>query len=72
MYFCSGLLICIYCIIDTYFDKHEDEIKEYELKCAQKIILKKQTQMEKEEIEQFLYRKGYSSETTREAFETME
>ena len=59
-------------IIDTYFDKHEDEIKEYELKCAQKIILKKQTQMEKEEIEQFLYRKGYSSETTREAFETME
>lgn len=59
-------------IIDTYFDKHEDEIKEYEVKCAQKIILKKQSQMEKEEIEQFLYRKGYSSETTREAFETME
>ena len=59
-------------IIDTYFDKHEDEIKEYELKCAQKIILKKQTQMEKEEIEQFLYRKGYLPETIKEAFEIVE
>lgn len=57
-------------IIDTYFMQHEDEIQEYELKCAQKIILKKQNQMEKEKIEQFLYRKGYSTSTVREAFET--
>lgn len=45
-------------IIDWYFEKNEDEIVEYELRCAKKIILKKQSQMEREEIEQFLYRKG--------------
>ena len=52
-----------------YFEKNEDEIVEYELRCAKKIILKKQPQMEREEIEQFLYRKGYSLEITKEAFE---
>ena len=56
-------------IIDWYFEKNEDEIVEYELRCAKKIILKKQPQMEREEIEQFLYRKGYSLEITKEAFE---
>ena len=56
-------------IIVWYFEKNEDEIVEYELNCAKKIILKKQSQMEREEIEQFLYRKGYSSEITKEAFE---
>ena len=55
--------------IDWYFEKNEDEIVEYELRCAKKIILKKQPQMEREEIEQFLYRKGYSLEITKEAFE---
>ncbi len=59
-------------IIDTYFSKHEDEIQEYELKCAEKIIFKKQNQVEKENIEQFLYRKGYSSKTIKEAFENCE
>lgn len=56
-------------IIDWYFEKNEDEIVEYELRCAKKIIFKKQSQMEREEIEQFLYRKGYSLEITKEAFE---
>ena len=56
-------------IIDWYFEKNEDEIVEYELRCAKKIILKKQPQMEREEIEQFLYRQGYSLEITKEAFE---
>lgn len=56
-------------IIDWYFEKNEDEIVEYELRCVKKIILKKQPQMEREEIEQFLYRKGYSLEITKEAFE---
>ena len=56
-------------IIDWYFEKNEDEIVEYELRCTKKIILKKQPQMEREEIEQFLYRKGYSLEITKEAFE---
>lgn len=58
-------------IIDTYFAKNEDELIQYEIKCAQKIILKKQSQMENEQIEQFLYRKGYSSESVRNAFEEL-
>ena len=59
-------------IIDTYFSNNEDELEKYQLNCAKKIILKKQTQMEKEEIEQFLYRKGYSSECVKNAFEELE
>ena len=59
-------------IIDTYFSNNEDELEQYQLNCAKKIILKKQTQMEKEEIEQFLYRKGYSSECVKNAFDELE
>lgn len=59
-------------IIDTYFEKYEDDILEYEINCAKKIILKKQSQMEKEQIEQFLFRKGYPSSVVKEAFETLE
>lgn len=59
-------------IIDTYFEKYEDDILMYEINCAKKIILKKQSQMEKEQIEQFLYRKGYPSSVVKEAFETLE
>ena len=55
-------------IIDTYFDEHEEELEEYELKCAKKIVLKKQTQMEPENIKAFLYRKGYSEESIKNAF----
>lgn len=58
-------------IIDTYFSNNENELKQYQLNCAKKIILKKQTQMEKEEIEQFLYRKGYSSECVKNAFDEL-
>ncbi len=55
-------------IIDEYFEKHEEGLEEYELKCAKKIAMKKQSQMEQEEIEGFLYRKGYSKENIRQAF----
>ena len=53
------------------FSNHEGELEEYELKCAKKIACKKQTQMEQEEIEAFLYRKGYSSESIKQAFEDL-
>lgn len=56
-------------IIDTYFSKNEDMLKEYEKECARKIVVKKQNQMDQEDIERFLYRKGYSGESIREAFE---
>lgn len=56
-------------IIDTYFLNHEDQLEEYEIACARKIAMKKQTQMERQDIENFLYRKGYSKESIQEAFE---
>lgn len=56
-------------IIDNYFSNNQFELEEYEKKCAKKIVCKRQLQMKKEDIEAFLYRKGYSRESIREAFE---
>ena len=56
-------------IIDTYFVNHEEQLDEYEITCAKKIAVKKQTQMEQSDIENFLYRKGYTKESIRLAFE---
>lgn len=46
-------------LIEKYMDKHYDELKEYENTCMEKIKLKKQSTMTEEEIQQYLYRKGY-------------
>lgn len=59
-------------IIETYFANYQDELENYELDSAKKIILKKQTQLEKEQIEQFLYKKGYPSNCVKLAFEELE
>ena len=59
-------------IIDEYFSKHNEELENFEIACAKKIILKKNAQMEKEEIENFLYKKGYKSENIKKAFEEIE
>ena len=56
-------------IIDTYFSNNEEQLEEYEIACAKKIAIKKQTQMEQIDIENFLYRKGYMKESVRLAFE---
>lgn len=56
-------------IIDTYFSNHEEQLEEYEMACARRIAMKKQTQMERQDIENFLYRKGYSKESIQEAYE---
>jgi len=59
-------------IIDNYFSKNQQELNDYEIDCAKKIILKKQSQMEKQEIENFLYKKGYSSDNIKIAFNELE
>ena len=46
-------------LIEKYMDKHYDELKEYENTCMEKIKFKKQNTMTEEEIQQYLYRKGY-------------
>jgi SOS response regulatory protein OraA/RecX len=52
-------------IIEQYIDKNIETLKEYEQKCAQKLYYKKQANMEKEDIINFLRKKGYTSETIR-------
>lgn len=49
-------------IMEKYINEHYDELKEYEKKCIEKIRMKKSGTMEEQEINQYLYRKGYQSE----------
>lgn len=49
-------------LIEIYIEKNYEQLKEYELKCIEKIKNKKSGMMEEREIEQYLYRKGYKSE----------
>ncbi len=58
--------------IDEYFNENEEMLEQYEISCAKKIIIKKSSQMEKEEIENYLYKKGYKSENIKTAFEELE
>ena len=56
-------------IIDDYIYNHKDELLDYEIKSAKNIIIKKQNQMEPEDIKNYLFKKGYMSETIKLAFE---
>ena len=49
-------------LIEKYIDKNYEQLKEYEEKCIEKIKQKKSATMEEQEIEQYLYRKGYKNE----------
>lgn len=49
-------------IMEKYINEHYDELKEYEKRCIEKIRIKKSGTMEEQEINQYLYRKGYQSE----------
>lgn len=55
--------------IADYFSVHEDEMKEYEVKSAANIILKKQNSLDEEQIMQYLLKKGYKTSSIREALE---
>ncbi len=46
-------------LIEEYIDKNYEKLKEYEQKCIEKIKIKKSATMEEQEIEQYLYKKGY-------------
>ena len=49
-------------LIEKYIDNNYEELKEYEQRCIEKIRSKKAGTMEEQEIEQYLYRKGYKIE----------
>lgn len=56
-------------IIDDYIYNHREELLDFEIKSAKNIIIKKQTQMEEEDIKNYLFKKGYMSESIKLAFE---
>ena len=56
-------------IIDNYIYNHREELLDYEIKSAKNIIIKKQNQMEPEDIKTYLFKKGYMSESIKLAFE---
>jgi len=56
-------------LIDNYFSENDEKLHSYEINCAKKIIIKKSAAMETEEIIAYLYKKGYTSENVRQAFE---
>ena len=56
-------------IIEDYIYENKEELEDYEAKSARNIIYKKATSMEKEEIKQFLLKKGYKIENINKALE---
>ena len=56
-------------VLDNYMENHIEELLEYELNSAQNIVLKKQSIMEKEDIINYLRKKGYKTETLKEISE---
>ena len=46
-------------LIEEYIEKNYEELKEYENRCIEKIKNKKSNTNTEEEINQYLYRKGY-------------
>lgn len=49
--------------IEEYFERHGEELIDYEIQSAKNIMSKKDGKIEWEEIEAYLYKKGYLEET---------
>ena len=49
-------------LIEKYIDDNYEQLREYEQKCIEKIKNKK-SEMEEQELQQYLYRKGYKIES---------
>ena len=56
-------------MIEDYIYNNKEELEQYETKSAKNIIIKKANLMEKEEIKQYLLKKGYKYENIKEALE---
>ena len=53
-------------LVDEYISKHEEELLEYEINSAKSIWNKKIKNTDENSVKQFLYQKGYTSETLRQ------
>ena len=56
-------------LIEDYMYSYSDELEEYEKKSATNIAIKKSTSMEIDEIKNFLYKKGYKTESIKNAID---
>lgn len=56
--------------IEDYIYENQEELETYEIKSAANLIYKKSSSMEKEEIKQFLLKKGYKLENINKALES--
>ena len=59
-------------IVDDYVCKNKETMLEYEISSAKAIIIKKQSALEKQEIKEFLLKKGYMSESISIAFDELD
>lgn len=56
-------------IIDDYICKNKETMLEYEISSAKAMILKKQGKLDEKDIRDYLYKKGYMSESINIAFD---
>lgn len=59
-------------LIDDYMQENEEKMEHYEIESAKKIIIKKQNQMQEEEIIKYLLKKGYQTSNIRQAIENID
>ena len=53
--------------MDNYFDSHIEELEDYEINSAKNIVLKKQNNLEEQQLIQYLLKKGYKMESIKSA-----
>ena len=56
-------------LIEDYFYENKEELTEYEINSAKKIIIKKQKDMEKQDIITYLLKKGYKKDNINKALD---
>ena len=56
-------------VLDNYILENKEMLIDYELKSAKRLIIKKSSKMEIQEIKKYLFQKGYMSETVSIAIE---
>ena len=59
-------------VMEEYVQQHIDELEEFEIKSAERIALKKSSTSERDDIYQYMFRKGYKSENISKALDKLE
>jgi len=59
-------------LVEDYFALNRDELEDYETKSAQNIFIKKNNLMEKQEIIEYLLKKGYNMSNINKAIENID